>query len=180
MNQVFYEATPNPQAMKFVITKNIANETVYFDDPQKAMRSPLASKLFGFPWAQAVMIGPNFVTVTKQDWVDWTVLADPLASLIGEHLERGEDVLLPEAAIDQNSDESPAVQTIKHVLDKEIRPAVAMDGGDIVFNRYEDGIVYLYMQGACSGCPSSTMTLKQGIEARLKEVLPEIKEVVAL
>jgi Fe-S cluster biogenesis protein NfuA len=180
MNQVFYEATPNPQAMKFVVTKNIANETAYFEDAQKALRSPLASKLFGFPWAQAVMIGPNFVTITKQEWVDWTVLADPLSSLITEHLDRGEDVLLADVQVDAKSDESAAVQTIKHVLNSEIRPAVAMDGGDIVFNRYEDGVVYVHMQGSCAGCPSSTMTLKQGIEARLKEVLPEIKEVVAV
>jgi Fe-S cluster biogenesis protein NfuA len=179
-NQVFYESTPNPQAMKFVITKKIADETAFFDDPQKALRSPLASKLFGFPWAQAVMIGPNFVTITKQEWVEWNILADPLASLIDEHLERGEEVLLAENTIVEGSDDSPVVQKIKHILNTEIRPAVAMDGGDIVFHKYENNIVYLYMQGSCAGCPSSTMTLKQGIEVRLKEALPEISEVVAL
>lgn len=186
--QVFYEATPNPQAMKFILTKNVAEETVYFDDPQKALRSPLATKLFGFPWASAVMIGPNFVTITKQEWVEWSVLADPLASLIEEHIERGEPVLLPKADVsalgaDGNSvsgDDSPVVQKIKHVINTEIRPAVAMDGGDIVFHKYENNVVYLYMQGACSGCPSSTMTLKQGIEARLKEAVPEVVEVVAM
>ena len=187
---VFYEATPNPNAMKFRTDRKIADETVFFEDPVKTTRSPLAQKLFGFPWAQAVMIGPDFVTVTKQNWVEWKILADPLARLIEEHLERDEGVLLPAqlAANDTNGgkpstineDDPPAVKTIKHILDTEIRPAVAMDGGDIVFQRYEDHRLYLYMQGACSGCPSSMMTLKQGVESRLKEAVPELEEVIAV
>lgn len=188
--QVFYEATPNPQAMKFIVTKKIADETVSFDDPQKAIRSPLASKIFGFPWASAVMIGPTFVTITKQDWVEWSILADPLSSLIEEHLERNEDVLL---SADSNSpatrdvanegvneDDSEVVKKIKRILNTEVRPAVAMDGGDIAFDRYVDNVVYVHMRGSCAGCPSSTMTLKQGIEVRLKEAIPEIAEVVSI
>ena len=87
--QVWYEATPNPQSMKFLVDQPIADESVQFDDPVKAERSPLAAKIFGFPWTSAVFVGPNFVTVTKQDWVDWETLAAPLSGLISEHLERG-------------------------------------------------------------------------------------------
>lgn len=185
--EVYYESTPNPQAMKFVITEMIANETAYFDDPQKAQRSPLATKLFGFPWASAIMVGPNFVTVTKQEWVEWKILADPLSSLIAEHIERKEGVLLNPADVPADrategisENDSEVVQKIKRILNTEIRPAVAMDGGDIEFAKYEDNVLYVHMKGSCSGCPSSTMTLKQGIEVRMKEALPEIKEVVAV
>lgn len=183
--QVFYEATPNPDSMKFVITAKIADETVHFDEPTLAGRSPLASKIFGFPWAQAIMIGPTFVTVTKQDWVDWDILAEPLSQLIKEHIDANEPILTeasePMAVNDQiNDNDSEVVKQIKTIINRDVRPAVAMDGGDIVFDRFEDGKVYVHMRGACSGCPSSTMTLKQGIEARLKQILPEVEEVVAI
>ena len=179
---VFYEATPNPNSMKFICTEMIADESVNFAAAGEAARSPLARKIFGFPWAAGVYIGPNFVTVTKQDWVDWQVLAEPLAGLIQEHIESREPVLTGDLADNTPDDEndSPAVRTIKQILREEIRPAVAMDGGDIVFDRYEDGRVFLHMQGACSGCPSSAMTLKEGIESRLKQVVPEIVEVVSV
>ncbi|MGZ3723811.1 MAG: NifU N-terminal domain-containing protein, partial [Bdellovibrionales bacterium] len=91
---VFYEATPNPQSMKFMVTANISTESINFSSAAEAGRSPLAKKIFGFPWAAGVFIGPNFVTVTKQEWVDWEILAEPLSGLIKEHLERGEPVLL--------------------------------------------------------------------------------------
>lgn len=182
---VFYEATPNPQSMKFIVTAMIANESVNFATASEAARSPLAQKIMGFPWAGGVFIGPHFVTVTKQDWVDWDIIAEPLSELIKEHLQRGEPVLLPatgeqaaEASADDPSD-SPVVRQIKQILRDEIRPAVSMDGGDIVFHKYEDGRVYLHMQGACSGCPSSAYTLKEGIETRLREAIPEIIEVVS-
>lgn len=183
--QIIYEATPNPQSIKFIAMSTIASETAYFDDPQKCARSPLAQKLFGFPWMSGVLIGPNFVTITKQDWVDWETLAEPLSRLIEEHLDQGEAVLhdLPEATSTQadiQEGDSEPVRLIKTVLEQEIRPAVAMDGGDILFHSYENQVLYLQLQGSCSGCPSSTMTLKMGIETRLKEVLPELKEVVSV
>ncbi|MBX3022625.1 MAG: NifU family protein [Bdellovibrionales bacterium] len=182
---VFYEATPNPHSMKFVITKVIADQPVNFANTTEAIRSPLALKIFGFPWAAGVYIGANFVTITKQEWVDWDILADPLSELIKEHLLRGEPVLLagvePVTTDEEDdSDDSPIVRQIKQILRDEIRPAVAMDGGDITFDRYEDGRVYLHMQGACAGCPSSTYTLKEGIETRMKELIPEIQEVVSV
>lgn len=187
---ITYESTPNPQAMKFNLDRFVADETVYFDDPNKTVRSPLAQKLFGFPWAQAIMIGPNYVTVTKQGWVEWDILADPLSDLIFEHLESDEAVLLKpsENQVDAVvggahqllADDSETVKTIKTILDQEIRPAVAQDGGDILFDRYEAGRLYLRLQGACSGCPSSMMTLKEGVEVRMKEMIPELIEVISV
>lgn len=183
---VFYEATPNPNSMKFIITAMIASESANFTSQAEAARSPLAQKILGFPWAAGCFIGPTFVTITKQDWVDWDVIAEPLSELIKEHLVRGEPVLTAPAADlapandEDNENDSPIVREIKKILREEIRPAVAQDGGDISFHKYEQGRVYLHMQGACSGCPSSAFTLKEGIEARLKQSLPEIEEVVAV
>lgn len=179
--QVFYEATPNPQSMKFVCTKQITDRSVAMNNSAEAASSPLASKLFAFPWMQSVFIGPTFVTVTKQDWVDWSVIAEPLSQMIQEHLSSGEAVLLdPTPGIEVLDTDSDVVKHIKQVLNEEIRPAVAMDGGDIMFDKYENHVVYLHMQGSCSGCPSSSFTLKEGIETRLKELIPEIQEVVAV
>lgn len=178
---VKYEETPNPQSMKFVISRDIADETANFQNAQAAYRSPLASKIFGFPWTDGIYIGKDYVTITKQDWVDWDVLAEPLCGLIKEHIESGLVVLNPApAAQEETQDDSPVVKKIKKVLNEEVRPAVALDGGDIVFSKYENNVVYVFMQGSCAGCPSSTMTLKMGIEARLKDAIPEIREVVAL
>jgi Fe-S cluster biogenesis protein NfuA len=166
--------------MRFAVGGSIAQESAEFKKANETARSPLARKIFGFPWCEGVFVGTDFVTVTKQDWVDWDVLAEPLAGLISEHLERGEPVLHPAQAKEAATDEGPIVRQIKHILDTEIRPAVALDGGDIIFHKYEGNIVYLYMQGSCSGCPSSTFTLKEGIETRLRNMIPEIKEVVAM
>jgi Fe-S cluster biogenesis protein NfuA len=178
--EVYYEATPNPESMKFVVTATIADTSANFKTAQESGASPLATKLFGFPWTQEVFIGQNFVTVTKQDWVDWTTLAEPLSQLIKEHLESGAPALITRTETEETSTDSKIVKQIKKVLNQEIRPAVAMDGGDIVFHKYEDQVLHLYMQGSCSGCPSSMITLKQGIEVRLQELFPEIKEVVAI
>lgn len=174
------EMTPNPQSLRFVTNRHLTSQPVEFKNVQEAVTSPLAKKLFGFPWTAGVFVGKDFVTVTKQDWVDWETLAEPLAGLIEEHLELGEVVVHDAEKQDALSDESSDVQKIKHILDTEIRPAVAQDGGDIVFHKFTDGVVYLFMQGSCAGCPSSTMTLKQGIEVRLKEAVPAIREVVSM
>lgn len=180
---VHYEKTPNPESLKFVVGTQIAEENVNFASPSEAGRSPLAAKLFGFPWAEAIYLGTDFVTITKQDWVDWDVIAEPLCDLIKEHIDRNEPVLLeaiePKLS-DISDDDSDDVKKIKTIINTEIRPAVNMDGGDIAFLKYEDQVVYIHMQGACSGCPSSTITLKQGIEVRLKNAMPEIKEVVSV
>lgn len=181
--EVFYESTPNPQSMKFICTQAIADQSVSINNAAEAVRSPLAAKLFSFPWLQSVFIGPNFLTISKQDWVDWNVIADPLCGMIQEHLNSDEPVLIdiePAQGIEILDTDSAIVRQIKQILNDEIRPAVAMDGGDITFDRYEDRVVYLHMQGSCSGCPSSAFTLKEGIETRLKEAIPEIQEVISV
>ncbi|MGE0633145.1 MAG: NifU family protein [Pseudobdellovibrionaceae bacterium] len=183
MQKVEIQATPNPATMKFMFDKVLTEEPHDFVSAAEASRSPLASKIFGFPWASGVYIGRNFVTVTKQEWVDWDVLAEPLAGLIGEHIESGEPILAPldtRAGEDFDENDSPIVQKIKEILNRDIRPVVALDGGDIAFSKYEEGILYIHMKGACSGCPSSTATLKQGIEVRIRELLPEVKEVLSI
>lgn len=202
---VRFETTPNPQTLRFTADdklskmpgRSFTEKPVEFKSATEAQFSPLAKKLFGFPWAAGVYIGRDFITVTKQDWVDWDIIAEPLAGLIEEHLESGAAVVLTPKPTDSSAavvtgqvdssdpsvaqeGDSKAVIEIKRVLNEEIRPMVAQDGGDVVFSSYEDGIVYLRMQGSCAGCPSSTATLKMGIETRLQDAVPEIKEVLAI
>lgn len=183
MNQVTPESTPNPATFKFNLGKSVNSDPFECATPAQAERSPLASKIFGFPWTASVYVGTDFITVTKHDWVDWSVLAHPLAGLIQEHMDKGEPIVVDLAVLgsnDSSADDTPIVRQIKEILNREIRPAVALDGGDITFDRYENNIVYLHMKGACAGCPSSSATLKDGIEVRLKEAFPEIHEVVAV
>lgn len=179
--KVTFESTPNPATLKFLLQRQVTDEAFDCPTAQDAERSPLAVKLFGFPWTSSVFVGQDFITVTKQDWVEWSLLAEPLTGLIQEHLDKGESVVLKVQAISENSTEdTPLIKQIKNLLNIEIRPVVALDGGDIVFNRYENNILYIHMRGACAGCPSSTATLKEGIEVRMKEAFPEIQEVVAI
>ena len=179
--KVTFEQTPNPATMKFNFGRKISDHSVEFADVASTERSPLAAKIFGFPWTAAVYLGEDFVTVTKQEWVDWDILATPLAGLLNEHVESGQPIILKlEASLDEDANDSDIVKQIKRIIQNEIKPVVALDGGDIVFGKYENNILYIHMKGACSGCPSSQATLKDGIEVRMKEMLPEIKEVVAL
>ena len=175
--KVSYENTPNPQSLKFNLNHKICDQVIEFKDRQSAERSPIALKILGFPWVKSVFLGENFITITKEDWVEWDIISDPARDLIEDHFNQNGQALLPkkEELSHENSEEA---QKIKEILDRDIQPAVAMDGGYIEFVSYEKGIVYLSLQGACSGCPSSTVTLKQGIETRLKQFIPEIKEVV--
>lgn len=179
--QVNFEQTPNPATMKFVFSDKISDQTCDFPNVESTERSPLAAKIFGFPWVAAVFLGENFVTITKQDWGDWKVLAQPLSGLLSEHIASGQPVLLNlHAANDESENDSPIVKQIKRVLQNEIKPVVAMDGGDIAFVNFENNILTIKMMGACSGCPSSQATLKDGIEVRMKEAFPEIHEVAAI
>ncbi len=181
MQKVTFEKTPNPSTMKFLLHQNVASEGFNCENPQDAERSPLASKIFGFPWTSSVYVGTDFITVTKQDWVDWEILANPLANLINDHIEQNEPVVVQMIqSPDDDVNDSEIVKKIKAVLNKEIRPVVALDGGDIVFSKYEDNVLYIHMRGACAGCPSSTATLKDGIEVRMREAFPEIKEVLSV
>lgn len=183
MIKVRYESTPNPATYKFIFPEALVNETREFTTPQDAEISPLASKIFGFPWTSKVYIGKDFVSITKQDWVDWTVLAEPLNGLIQEHLDKGEKVMHdfdPNQAAAAEIDTDPVVIKLKQIIKNEIQPVVALDGGEIVFHSYKDNVVFIQMKGSCAGCPSSTATLKDGIEVRIKELIPEVKEVVAV
>ncbi len=192
---VSFEATPNPNSQKFIVNRKISDQNYDFKRNDLNSSSPLARKLFGFPWVDAVFIGPDFISITKQDWVDWENLSDALASLITEHIEEGQGVIVaPKAAAQAPAvDSSPAqkthaadpndsadVQIIKKLLDSDIRPAVAMDGGDVMFHKYEDKVLYLHMHGACNGCPSSTYTLKTGIASKLREFIPDLLDVEAV
>ncbi len=180
--KVSYELTPNPATMKFNFSEKVADAGFYCPNGQAADKSPRATNIFGFPWASSVYIGTDFITVTKQDWVDWEILAQPLANIIQEHVERGEPIVVEIIQHSEADDinDSDIVRNIKSTLNREIRPVVALDGGDIVFSKYEDNILYIHMKGACAGCPSSQVTLKEGVEVRLKELFPEIKEVVSI
>jgi Fe-S cluster biogenesis protein NfuA len=182
--QISIEATPNPATMNFKFSEKLLEQSFEFKNSMEAENSPLAAKLFGFPWMSSVMLGPDFVSVTKQNWVDWEVLAQPLCGLILDHINQGLPLLeeLKSFNTENTDDEndSDIVKKIKRVIENEIRPIVAFDGGDVAFVNFEEstGVLYLKFKGACAGCPSKSMTLKNGIEVRMMELLPQIKEVL--
>lgn len=180
---VSLEFTPNPNTLKYSVNRQLIDRgTANFLNKEDAdQKSPLASKLFEVPGICGVMIGRNFVTVTKTEDGDWDVVHKSSSSIIEKHLSQNEVVLNDVAPHEAHKGgESEIENKIREILDQEIRPAVAMDGGDITFEKYENGTVYVYLQGACSGCPSSTATLKMGIETRLRQAIPEIVEVVSV
>lgn len=180
---VHLEFTPNPDTLKFVVNQTLLSTgSAQFNKVEDTEGAPLAKNIFGVPGIRAVFVGRNFVTITKSPDGDWDTIADQVPKTIESHLtsESAFDSawLLRHAAPVATSGD---VETrIRAILDADIRPAVAMDGGDITFGRYEDGVVFLHLQGACSSCPSSIATLKMGVETRLKEAIPEIKEVVQI
>ena len=180
---VSLEFTPNPNTLKYSVNKTLLERGAAFY-PKKADaegKSPLALKLFDVAGICAVMIGKDFVTVTKTEEGDWDVVHRTSSSIIESHLKAGEPAVFPDQQGEAHKGGSTEIETkIRKILDDEVRPAVAMDGGDITFEKFENGIVYVYLQGSCSGCPSSTATLKMGIETRLKEMIPEVMEVVAV
>ena len=174
------EATPNPATLKFLPGRAVmASGTANFTDASTAGRSPLAQQLFTLAGICGVFLGSDFVTVTKDADKEWTELKPAVLGVIMEHFTAGRPVMLSEPAAPGESaeEDDEVVSQIKELLETRVRPAVAQDGGDIIFDRYEDGIVYLHMQGSCSGCPSSTATLKAGIENMLRHYIPEVHEV---
>ena len=194
---VYAESTPNPKVMKFVANRAIIQgDSVEFMNIDDAKNSPLAMKLFHFPFVREVFIAKNFVSLTKYDAMEWDGVVMEVREFIREYLAKGGVVVheTQEAQENENSIE-PAenvapinqkelgeVETrIVDILDEFVKPAVESDGGNIRFMSYEEGVVSVLLQGACSGCPSSTVTLKQGIENLLKKMLPTlVKEVVAI
>lgn len=182
---VSLEFTPNPNTLKYSVNRTISEiGALSFskEEFEKAEKdSPLATRILGFDGISEVMFGRDFVTVTKSDDGDWDQVHQNVSELIESHLTDSQPVLSEELSKKKAQREFSDIELqIVEFLDSQIRPAVAMDGGDISFDRFEDGRVFVQLQGACSGCPSSTMTLKMGIEERLRQMIPEVKEVVAV
>jgi Fe-S cluster biogenesis protein NfuA len=176
------ERTPNPNSIKWVLSRTVDDDgrSAHFTSSPGTEVSPLAARLFAVPGVVGVYFAGNFVTVTKADDVEWTDLAQPLVDGIKRFFASDEKALGPAFVGAATGAQGEIEARIREILESEIRPAVAMDGGDVSFAGYHDGIVELYMQGSCSGCPSARATLKLGIEARLKEAIPEVVEVVAV
>jgi Fe-S cluster biogenesis protein NfuA len=159
----------------------MAEGTADFKSQEEASKSPLAHKLFEIDGITGIFFGSDFITVSKRDTMDWTVLKPSILGAIMEHFLTHQPLFYGEGPeYTSQEEDDPIVMQIKEILDTRIRPAVAMDGGDIVFDRFEEGTVYVRMQGACSGCPSSSATLKSGIENMLRHYVPEVLEVRAV
>ena len=176
------EDTPNPLTIKFLPGKEVMKSgTADFKNKELSANSPLATRLFDVDGIDGVFLGSDFISVTKKKDEEWFSLKPSVLGKIMEHYASGEAVLLVNSSdeLNENIDESDTVQQIKKLLETRVRPAVAMDGGDIQFESFKDGIVTLLMKGACSGCPSSTATLKMGIENMLRHYIPEVQEVRA-
>jgi Fe-S cluster biogenesis protein NfuA len=178
------EQTPNPATLKFLPGCTVMESgTANFPERGAAARSPLAERLFLLPEVTGVFLATDFITVTKNGDAEWHQLKPAVLAAIMEHFTAGRPVVIgdatePAGAAAEEDDE--IVSQIKELLETRVRPAVAMDGGDITFEDFADGIVYLHMQGSCSGCPSSTATLKAGIENMLRHYIPEVTEVRAI
>jgi len=179
------ESTPNPTTLKFLPGLPVmAGGTADFVNAEAAANSPLALRLFAVSGVAAVFFGPDFITVTKTDVIDWNHIKPAILGAIMEHFQSGQPVMADDSGTvghaEHDGPDGELVKQIKELLDTRVRPAVAQDGGDITFHGFDRGIVYLHMQGACAGCPSSTMTLKSGIENLLKHFIPEVLEVRAI
>lgn len=172
------EETPNPATLKFLPGQVVMpSGTAEFRSVDEAVRSRLAQRLFAIPDVGGVFLGRDFVSVTKTGARDWIMLKPHILGALMEHFTMGGHAVDDHAEDEQADDSDPLVAQIRELIDTRVRPAVAQDGGDITFVKFQDGIVYLRMQGACSGCPSSTLTLKSGIESMLKHYVPEVLSV---
>lgn len=178
------EQTPNPATLKFLPGRDVMGSgTADFSTVDAAKRSPLAEHLFGIDGVTGVFLGSDFITVTKAGDKDWHLLKPAILGAIMEHFTSGRpivNVAAEAAGAESEGEDSEVVAQIKDLIETRVRPAVAQDGGDIIFQGFEDGVVFLHLQGSCSGCPSSTATLKAGIENMLKHYVPEVVEVRAV
>jgi Fe-S cluster biogenesis protein NfuA len=189
MISIYTEMTPNPETMKFVANKLLyPGKSIDMVDEAAAGPSPLAQELFTFPFIKSVFIASNFITLTKSSETDdWQDIIPTIKQFLKEYLEEGKTVINEEAVAAAkpaggnavNADDDDVVKRIKELLENYVKPAVEMDGGAIQFKNYEEGKVTLMLQGSCSGCPSSMITLKSGIEGMMKRMIPEVSEVVA-
>ncbi|MFT7593809.1 MAG: Fe-S cluster biogenesis protein NfuA [Paracoccaceae bacterium] len=177
------ESTPNPATLKFLPGQTVLDSgTADFPTPDAAGPSPLANRIFAVNGVAGVFFGNDFVTVTKTDAVEWEHIKPAILGAVMEHYQSGQPVMEGDHApasghAEHSGADSEIVDQIKELLDSRVRPAVAQDGGDITFHGFDRGVVYLHMQGACAGCPSSTLTLKMGIENLLRHYIPEVTEV---
>jgi len=179
------ETTPNPMTLKFLPGRVVMKEgTAFYQNKIKISNSPFAKRMFAVDGVNSVFFGSDFVTITKEEKLDWQVLKPILLSAIMDHYNSGDETINKSTdsfekskIFKENEEDLDIIKQIKELLDTRVKPAVAMDGGDIVYQGFEEGVVYLEMQGSCSGCPSSTATLKAGIENMLKHYIPEVKEV---
>jgi len=186
---IYTEMTPNPETMKFVANKLLyPGKSIDFPDESSATPSPLAQEIFTFPFIKSVFIASNFITLTKTNETDdWQDVIPTIKQFLKEYLEEGKIVVNEEAVASMkqessntvSADDDDVVKRIKELLENYVKPAVEMDGGAIQFKSYEAGRVNLMLQGSCSGCPSSMITLKSGIEGMMKRMIPEVTEVVA-
>jgi len=175
------ESTPNPATLKFLPGQPVLEVgTADFPSADTASTSPLATRIFAVEGVTGVFMGLDFVTVTKAEPVEWDHVKPAILGAIMEHYQSGAKAVEGEASsghADHDGEDAEIVGQIKELLDTRVRPAVAQDGGDITFHGFDRGVVYLHMQGACAGCPSSTLTLKMGIENLLRHYIPEVVEV---
>lgn len=178
------ESTPNPATLKFLPGQAVLDAgTADFPSSDAASASPLARRVFEVAGVTAVFFGTDFVTVTKAEEADWDHIKPGVLGAIMEHFQSGEPVIegtQSAKAVVHEGEDAEVVGQIVELLDTRVRPAVAQDGGDITFHGFDRGVVYLHLQGACAGCPSSTLTLKMGIENLLKHYIPEVTEVRAI
>ncbi len=177
------ESTPNPATLKFLPGQTVLEMgTADFPSAEAAEKSPLAQRVFATGGVTGVFFGNDFVTVTKEDGVEWDHIKPSILGAIMEHYQSGQPVMTGDEPAqsghaEHDGEDGAVVDQIKELLDSRVRPAVAQDGGDITFHGFDRGVVYLHMQGACAGCPSATLTLKMGIENLLRHYIPEVTEV---
>ncbi|MCU0356484.1 MAG: NifU family protein [Cyclobacteriaceae bacterium] len=180
---IYLESNPNPNSLKFVVNEMLVPEGMSFDFPNRksAAQAPLAHELFDYPFVERVFYMSNFITITKREDVEWLEIQHVLKDHITKFLEAGRYIIeMPDDSSHNGEDDSEAVKKIKTILDEYIRPAVEQDGGAITYHSFHDGVVKVKLQGSCSGCPSSMITLKAGIENLLTRMMPgEVKAVEA-
>ncbi len=182
--QIAAEITPNPATLKFTVNRTLLPYgSRNFADKEAVKDSPLVASLFELGYVASVMVGTDFVTVTKTHDAEWQDVGPYVVQRLRDFFDSGQEAVAPGSAADDHAPAASGTRSeiekkIIEILDREIRPAVARDGGDIVFYGYDQGVVKLHLQGACSTCPSSIMTLKMGIENRLKQEIPEIRDVM--
>ncbi|MFM9073963.1 MAG: NifU family protein [Bacteroidota bacterium] len=181
--RIYLESNPNPNSMKFVVSEMLVPTVMSFDfpDPSTTREAPLAQELFMYPFVERVFYMSNFITVTKKQDVEWLEIQNTIKDHIKNFLDSGRLILDIKSADGQEGEETETVKQIKSILDEYIRPAVEQDGGAISFHSFEDGVVKVRLQGSCSGCPSSTVTLKAGIENLFQRMMKdEVKSVEAI